>query len=131
MLSVLAWACQDHTVTPSVPTLSESWVSGWDAQKVLAIPKGQRPDPSTYLQAPYIAYQLALFSDGASYLVTKKALDDYGRDLLGYPDNTQFVLAKREMDQMLIKTAKNAAAIEQELGIPTVTGHVETPDRYS
>ena len=118
MLSVVAWSCLDHPVTPSVPTLAESWVSGWDAQKILTIPKGQRPDPSTYLQAPYITYQLALFSNGASYLVTKKALDDYGRDLLGYPDNTQFVMAKGEMDQMLIKTAKSTAAIEQELGIP-------------
>ncbi|WP_420151067.1 hypothetical protein [Spirosoma sp.] len=117
MLSALAWACTDHQI-PSAPTLAESWINGWDSQKVLAIPKGQRPDPSVYLQAPYITYQLSLFKNGASYLVTKKSLDDYGRDLLGYPDNTQFVMAKQEMDAMLQKTAKNVSAIEVELGIP-------------
>ncbi|CAN5578499.1 hypothetical protein BH09BAC4_BH09BAC4_25010 [soil metagenome] len=117
MLSVVALSCADH-ISPQVPLLQDSWISGWDSQKVLAIPKGQRPDPSTYLQAPYITYQLALFKNGASYLVTKKALDDYGRDLLGYPDNSQFVMAKQEMDAMLLKTAKNVAAIEVELGIP-------------
>ncbi|MBD2752783.1 hypothetical protein [Spirosoma validum] len=117
MLSALGWACMDHTV-PSVPSLETSWINGWDSQKVLAIQKGQRPDPSVYLQTSYITYQLTLFKNGASYLVTKKALDDYGRDLLGYPDNTQFVMAKQEMDAMLQKTVKNVAAIEAELGIP-------------
>lgn len=117
MLSVVALSCADH-VSPQVPLLQDSWISDWDSQKVLTIPKGQRPDPSTYLQAPYITYQLALFKNGASYLVTKKALDDYGRELLGYPDNSQFAMAKQEMDAMLLKTAKNVAAIEVELGIP-------------
>jgi hypothetical protein len=119
LLSALAWSCQDHLVDPAAPKLEDSWISGWDSQKVLAISKGQRPDPSTYLQAPYITYQLALFKNGASYLVTKKALDDFGRELLGYPDNTQFVMSKQGMDAMLLKTAKNVAAIEVELGIPT------------
>lgn len=116
MLSVVAFSCADH-VGPQVPFLQDSWISGWDSQKVLAIPKGQRLDPSTYLQSHYITYQLALFKNGASYLVTKKALDDFGRELLGYPDNSQFVMAKQEMDAMLLKTAKNVAAIEVELGI--------------
>ena len=117
LLSALAWSCMDHQV-PSGPTLEQSWTNGWDSQKVLAIPKGLRPDPSAYLQASYITYQLMLFKNGASYLVTKKSLDDYGRDLLGYPDNTQFVMARQEMDAMLQKTSKNVAAIEVELGIP-------------
>ncbi|GAB4023619.1 hypothetical protein [Spirosoma koreense] len=119
MLSALAFACQDHTPVPSGPALSVSWIDGWTSDKVLALPKGRRPDPAVYLQPSYLTFQLSLFKNGASYLVTKKALDDYGRELLGYPDNTQFVMAKPEMDAMLIKTAKNVASIEAELGIPT------------
>ena len=71
LLSALAWSCMDHQV-PAGPTLEQSWTNGWDSQKVLAIPKGLRPDPSAYLQASYITYQLMLFKNGASYLVTKK-----------------------------------------------------------
>jgi len=128
LLSVLGWSCVDHTMPPT-PALNTAWLDTWDAQKVLAIPKGKRPLPSTYLHGSYISYQLSLFRSGASYLVTKKALDDYGRDTLGYPDNTQFVMAKQEMDAMLQKTARNVAAIEIELGIPAGSWQGKTLSR--
>ncbi len=130
LLSVFCWSCVDHAMPPTpVPALATAWLDGWSSQTVLAIPKGKRPLPSTYLQGSYISYQLAQFKGGASYLVTKKTLDDYGRDTLGYPDNTQFVMAKQEMDAMLQKTARNVAAIEIELGIPAGSWQGKTLSR--
>lgn len=128
LLSVLGWSCVDHTMPPA-PALATAWIDNWDSQKVLAIPKGKRPLPSIYLQGSYISYQLSQFKGGASYLVTKKTLDDYGRDTLGYPDNTQFVMARQEMDLMLQKTARNVAAIEIELGIPAGSWQGKTLSR--
>nr|WP_295922641.1 hypothetical protein [uncultured Dyadobacter sp.] len=118
-MTAVSWSCSDddHQVPDSFK-LEDSWKDGWTSQKVLAIAKGQRPDPSVYLDEKYITYHLGKFAAGATYLVTKKALDDYGRDTLGYPDNTQFVMTKAEMDAMLVKTNKDISKIEQELGIP-------------
>jgi hypothetical protein len=86
--------------------------------RILAIPKGARPDPSTYLSMDAIEAHLSNFDNGAAYIVPKDALDRYGRDLLGRPDNTQFVMTKTEMDQMLARANGNVATLENELGIP-------------
>lgn len=95
---------------------------GWDAGKlydeVLSKPKGQRPPPSDYLPAEYVAAHLGKFSGGASYLVPKSILDEYGRDLLGWPDNSQFIIPKDQMDAVLAKANGNMAIVEKELGIP-------------
>jgi filamentous hemagglutinin len=86
--------------------------------EVTYIPQGARPDPITYLSKEQIESHLANFDKGASYLVPKNVLDTYGRDLLGYPDNSQFVMPKEQMDQLLMKANGNIAIIEKELGIP-------------
>ncbi|WP_353719197.1 hypothetical protein [Dyadobacter sp. 676] len=118
-MTAISFACNDDDdKTPETIKLEDSWKEGWTSQKVLDLPKGQRPAPSVYLDQKYIDFHLAKFTDGATYLVTKKALDDYGRDTLGYPDNTQFVMTKAEMDAMLTKTNKDISKIEKELGIP-------------
>ncbi|MHA4739763.1 hypothetical protein [Dyadobacter sp. MSC1_007] len=119
LLTAVSWSCDndDHEI-PDSYKLEDSWKPGWNSQKVLDMAKGQRPDPSVYLDEKYITYHLGKFAGGAAYLVTKKALDDYGRDTLGYPDNTQFVMTKTEMDAMLVKTNKDISKIEKELGIP-------------
>jgi hypothetical protein len=118
LLGASSWSCKDDDKTPESYKLEDSWLPGWTSQKVLDIAKGQRPDPSVYLDQKYIVYHLGEFANGAAYLVTKKALDDYGRDTLGYPDNTQFVMPKSEMDALLAKTNKDISKIEKELGIP-------------
>jgi hypothetical protein len=118
-MTAVSFSCSDDDdKTPDTTQLENAWKDGWTSQKVLDITKGQRPAPSVYLDEKYINFHLARFNDGATYLVTKKALDDYGRDTLGYPDNTQFVMTKTEMDAMLVKTNKDISKIEKELGIP-------------
>ena len=119
ILTAMSFSCSDDDdKTPEIIKLEDSWKDGWTSQKVLDLTKGKRPDPSVYLKQNYIDFHLAQFNGGATYLVTKKALDDYGRDTLGYPDNSQFVMTKTEMDAMLTKTGKDIGKIETELGIP-------------
>ena len=120
LMTAVSFSCSDDDDDKTSDTikLEDSWKEGWTSQKVLDITKGQRPDPSVYLDQKYIDFHLAEFNNGATYLVTKKALDDYGRDTLGYPDNTHFVMTKAEMDAMLTKTGKDISKIEKELGIP-------------
>lgn len=75
------------------------------------------PDPSLYLDAGYISNHLSGFKDGASYLVPKDVLDRFGRDLLGWPDNSQFVMPKAQMDALLSQTGDNIEKITAALGI--------------
>ena len=87
------------------------------ALDALSKPEGSRPNPSTYLDADYITTHLAEFENGASYLVPKDLLDRFGRDVLGWPDNTQFVMPKSQMDNLLSKTGNDVRKITTELGI--------------
>ena len=84
------------------------------ALDALSKPKGTRPDPSTYLDADYIANHLAKFDDGSSRIVLK---DSYLRRGVGKPDagKTEFVFPKSEMDEILsLPNAEKA----KKLGIP-------------
>jgi len=50
--------------------------------------------------------------------VPTEILDTYGGDILGWPDNTQFVMSKDEMDKLIKSADGDVAFIEKELGIP-------------
>ncbi|WP_018691112.1 hypothetical protein [Algicola sagamiensis] len=89
-------------------------------QEIQAIPHGERPAPSTYLPQSYIRIHLSYFQAGASYLVSKAALDRWGRNPVGRPDG-QFVSTKSDIDNLLKKTQGDLALIEEELGIPAGT----------
>ncbi len=84
---------------------------------VLKVAKGNRVSPIKYLPPGYITEHLKKFDGGASYLVKKSVITDYGDKLLGWPDG-QFVMSSTEMDSLLKKTSGDLALIEQELGIP-------------
>lgn len=113
VLSLFCSIIFSQCITPK----SVALMSKTTQDSVIAIPKGSRPAPSTYLHAAYIEKHLANFAQGASYLVPKDVLDRFGRKLLGRPDG-QFVMAKKEMDRLLKKSKGNLAYIETELGIP-------------
>lgn len=85
---------------------------------ILAKPKGHRPDPAIYMSPQAIDAHLAAFKAGASFLIPKAMLDKYGRDPLGYPDNTQFVMPSTQMDALLARASGDFAVIERELGLP-------------
>ncbi|GAA6171761.1 RHS repeat-associated core domain-containing protein [Colwellia sp. KU-HH00111] len=86
-------------------------------KEVQAMDKGTRPDPSTYLPQSYIDAHLDKFSGGASYFAPKWALDAFGRDPVGRDDG-QFVMATKQVNEMLSRTNGDMGMIETELGIP-------------
>ena len=86
--------------------------------RITYVEKGERPAPATYLSNRQIDAHLSNFEKGGSYLVPKDVLDTYGREKLGYPDNSQFIMTKGEMDGMLARAGGNIAVLEKELGIP-------------
>lgn len=83
--------------------------------EILAMPKGQRPDPATYLSGGYIDSHLALFDDGASRFMTRTNLDKYG---IAQRDGTSFVMPKHEADALLARTQGDPRALEEALGLP-------------
>lgn len=95
---------------------STAEVEAYNAVRLM--PKADRPEPSTYLPADKVDAHLARFDEGASYLVPKAALDRYGRALLGRADNSQFVMTRPEMDDMIARARGDVAVVERELGIP-------------
>jgi hypothetical protein len=86
--------------------------------EILKMPRGNRPkDVTTYLSKEYIQNHLANFEKGASYLVPKDILDDFGRELLGRSDG-QFISTATDINEILKKAAGDVRIIETELGLP-------------
>lgn len=97
---------------------SDAAASYQEMRRVKAMSKEDRPDPSKYLPQSYINAHLQKFESGASYIVPTDILDTYGRDTLGWPDNSQFVMPKDEMNQLISTADGDTAFLEKELGIP-------------
>lgn len=91
-------------------TLSQSKID-----EIVALPKGARPDPVTYLSPSYISDHLAQFDDGATRFMTSNNLSKYG---IGQADGTSFVMPKGEADALLASTKGNPRALEKALGLP-------------
>lgn len=55
--------------------------------------KGFKKNPSEYLYKEYIDTHLSKFENGASFVVTNDAYEDFieGLGLIGFPYNSQFV----------------------------------------
>ncbi|MFV8333994.1 hypothetical protein [Flavobacterium sp. GSP14] len=79
----------------------------------MAIPKGSRPLPSTYLKPEYITKHIAKFDDGAVRFTSRTSFNKYGT--LG-PDGG-FVLPKSELDRVLTETGGDLRLVEQKLGL--------------
>ena len=56
---------------------SKSGLTQVKINEILAIPKGSRPDPSTYLSKEYIEKHLEMFDDGVSIIQTNVAYNKY------------------------------------------------------
>lgn len=89
------YAAQSISTTQEVTSAPKiGWKKGWDQEKVLAFPKGERPAPSEYLKDCYIKKHLKMFESkagGSSYFVPQSTLQKYGCNPLGRSDG-QFVL---------------------------------------
>lgn len=95
----------------------------WDHQfitpeqrdEILALDKGDRPDPASYLPQEFIEHHLEKFDEGASRFTTADAMDDYG---IGHRDGTTFVFPTRELDDLMQSTGGDRRALEDALGLP-------------
>ena len=88
---------------------------------ITSIPKGERPDPTTYLSQEYINEHLAQFADGVSVIQTNWAYSRYSEmnGFIGVPDdNTLFVMPKSLCDDVIKKANGDISIIEKELGFP-------------
>jgi len=85
--------------------------------EILNIPKGQKPDPETYLPQEYISKHAEEFSDGATRIVSRGDYDMYG---LGKPDdlNSEFVSSKRNMESIVNESNGDTTVMSERLGIP-------------
>lgn len=84
-------------------------------QAVLAIPKGERPDPATYLDKKYMKRHLNQFRDGVSFVM---GLDNYvmyvlARKSIGREDNSCFVMPKSVCDE-IAKAGKGKISVYEE-----------------
>ncbi|MGQ0690308.1 MAG: RHS repeat domain-containing protein, partial [Limnobacter sp.] len=86
-----------------------------DQARIAVIPKGSRPDPSSYLSESYIKAHLQQFDDGATRFMTESNLSKYG---VGQRDGTAFVMTKGEADKLLEAAGGNARQMESALGLP-------------
>ncbi|MCG7626001.1 hypothetical protein MHM97_21805 [Epibacterium sp. Ofav1-8] len=82
-------------------------------KEIVGTPKGQRPDPSTYMSKAEIDEHLAKFDDGAVRVTPASAIDQYGT--AGPPGG--FVMPKSEFDNLVQKSGGNLANIEKRLGL--------------
>ncbi|TRW86178.1 hypothetical protein FK535_06790 [Mycolicibacterium sp. 018/SC-01/001] len=83
--------------------------------EILAMEKGTRPDPSDYLSQEYIDHHMAKFDDGATRLMPEDNYNKYG---LAQRDGTSFVMATKEVEELLASTHGDPRALEQALGMP-------------
>lgn len=60
------------------------------------------------------------FSNGGSYLVRDDAFERFtdGKPMLGYPDNSNYVLSSSEMDKVIENSHGDIGYIEDQLGFP-------------
>lgn len=91
-------------------TLDEATIA-----RIKAMPKGSRPDPSTYMSQEAIDEHLAKFDDGASRFTLKSSLDKNGP---AQKDGTSFVMPKSEADNLLHSAGGDKQVLEQSLGLP-------------
>ena len=86
--------------------------------EILAIPKGERPDPSSYLDKKYIRKHLKLFRKGISLVMGQDSYVMYvvARKHVGREDNSCFVMPKSVCDDIAKTANGNLTVYEEALG---------------
>ncbi|MCV7257021.1 hypothetical protein [Mycobacterium shimoidei] len=83
--------------------------------EILAMEKGERPDPSEYLSPEYIQNHLEKFHDGATRFMPESNIDKWG---IAQRDGTSFVMPKSEADALMDATRGDPRGLERALGLP-------------
>ena len=78
---------------------------------IVAMPKGSRPDPATYLSPGYISNQLAKFQGGVTKIKANRPTGTEG------PPGGTFVMPKSEADRIIAQAGGDVRKLEQLLGL--------------
>ena len=98
---------------------SDSGLTQLKIEDIINTPKGNRPDPSSYLSQKYIDAHLAQFDDGVSVIQTEWAYNQYSKTngFVGVPDdNSLFVMPRNYCDGVIARANGNISIIEKKLG---------------
>ena len=103
---------------PAWKWLGKAPLTAEQVQEILATPKGERPDPSAYLDKKYICRHLKEFRSGVSFVM---GLDNYvmyvlTRKFIGREDNSCFVMPKTVCDDIAKAAKGDISVYEQALG---------------
>jgi hypothetical protein len=92
-------------IKETLPNLPVKWKQGWNADNVLDILKGKRPDPSEYLDAGYITQHIAKFEkEGGAFIIKLRDLYNEKHATLA---PRKFIGLKSEMDVIISKYNKS------------------------
>lgn len=80
-------------------------------EQILCIPKGARPDPTTYLPQSFVDSHLASFEGGVTKLYANAPTGNAG------PPGGTFVMPKAVADDLIAKSGGDIAKLESSLGL--------------
>jgi hypothetical protein len=99
---------QKTTLFPQVPITKEK------AAEIPSIPKGKRPDPSTYLDAHYIEKHLSKFKSGATKIFASSP-----KGVIGGTSGI-FVIPSSVADSIIEASGGDVSMLEEMLGFPKI-----------
>jgi hypothetical protein len=91
--------------------LLNAFKSGFSKESILAIPKGSRPLPSTYLKPEYITNHLSKFDGGVTKITSYNPTGAVG------PPGGTFVLPKAKADALIQQAGGDISKLEDLLGL--------------
>lgn len=110
-LAVTAGRYSDEAVAAA----RRSGASARRLDEVRTMPKGSRPDPSTYLPARFVDEHLSAFREsGAVRFYSGSSFDKYGT--LGPPGGT-YAIPRSQFDDVMARTGGDLGKVETELGL--------------
>ena len=106
----LGWKVGEKGVA-TADDLANAFINGWTKEKVLALPKGSRPNPTEYLKPEYIANHLKKFENGVT-----KFISDNPTGAIGPPNGT-FVFSKSQANDLISQSKGDVTKLEDLLGL--------------
>jgi hypothetical protein len=91
--------------------LLNAFKSGFSKEGILAIPKGSRPNPSTYLNQKYIDNHLMKFNGGVTKFSANTPTGSIG------PPSGTFVMPKSQADALIQQANGDVSKLEDLLGL--------------
>jgi len=102
-------------VTGGEGRLLEDGLTDAKRAEIVNTPKGERPDPHTYLSDAYYQQQMQEFDAGASKFMRKEGYEDWGPAQV---DGTSFVMPSSQVEKIMAETGGDPRLLEQALGLP-------------